>query len=78
MYFCMVYYPSDRHILLDIDLLHPFGLMLHEDYVYWTDQKAKSVQRANKFDGLDRRIIIKNVDNLQDIHVFHRNRSEPG
>ena len=58
------------------NLPHPFGLTLHKDSVYWTDWRTRSIQSANKITGLDRKVLRENLDDLMDIHMFHRNRQD--
>jgi len=61
-------------VLISSNLPHPFGLTLHEDTIYWTDWETKKIQMANKVDGSNRRTLIGNLNNLMDIHMFHRQR----
>ncbi|KAG7257364.1 hypothetical protein CRUP_022800, partial [Coryphaenoides rupestris] len=65
---------SDRQVLIGSQLPHPFGLTLHEDRLYWTDWQSKSIQSADKLTGLGRRTLAENLENLMDIHMFHRHR----
>ena len=64
-------------MLIGTDLPHPFGLTVHKDRIYWTDWQSKSIQSANKLTGLDRKIVLDNLDSAMDIHMFHRLR-KPG
>ena len=64
-------------MLIATDLPHPFGLTLYMDQIYWTDWKTKSIQHAHKLTGQDRRTLRANLDDLMDIHMFHRHR-KPG
>ena len=63
--------------LIEKDLPHPFGLALHGDRVYWTDWQDKAISFANKRDGLNRGKLRTDLEDLMDIHVFHRRR-QPG
>uniref|UniRef100_A0A8C5AXU6 EGF-like domain-containing protein n=1 Tax=Gadus morhua TaxID=8049 RepID=A0A8C5AXU6_GADMO len=65
---------TDRQVLIGSQLPHPFGLTLHEDRLYWTDWQSKSIQSADKLTGLGRRTLAENLENLMDIHMFHRHR----
>ncbi|XP_068581233.1 LOW QUALITY PROTEIN: low-density lipoprotein receptor-related protein 4 [Cebidichthys violaceus] len=65
---------SDRQVLIGSQLPHPFGLTVHEDKLYWTDWQSKSIQSADKLTGLGRRTLAENLENLMDIHMFHRHR----
>ncbi|KAG5848887.1 low-density lipoprotein receptor-related protein 4-like isoform X1 [Anguilla anguilla] len=66
---------SERKVLIGTQLPHPFGLTLHEDQIYWTDWQSKSIQSADKLTGLGRVTLAENLENLMDIHMFHRHRS---
>lgn len=61
-------------VLIGSQLPHPFGLTVHEDKLYWTDWQSKSIQSANKLTGLGRHTLAENLENLMDIHMFHRLR----
>ncbi|KAG5839924.1 hypothetical protein ANANG_G00210400 [Anguilla anguilla] len=66
---------SERKVLIGSQLPHPFGLTLHEDKIYWTDWQSKNIQSADKNTGLGRSTLAQNLENLMDIHMFHRQRS---
>ncbi|XP_069077783.1 low-density lipoprotein receptor-related protein 4 isoform X3 [Pleurodeles waltl] len=66
---------SDRRVLIGSNLPHPFGLTLYGDRIYWTDWQSKSIESADRKTGLQRRTLRENLENLMDIHVFHRHRS---
>uniref|UniRef100_A0A8C2MKS1 Low density lipoprotein receptor-related protein 4 n=1 Tax=Cricetulus griseus TaxID=10029 RepID=A0A8C2MKS1_CRIGR len=65
---------SRRKVLIGSQLPHPFGLTLYGQRIYWTDWQTKSIQSADRLTGLDREILQENLENLMDIHVFHRQR----
>ncbi|XP_072320955.1 low-density lipoprotein receptor-related protein 4 isoform X2 [Eucyclogobius newberryi] len=65
---------SNRQVLIGSQLPHPFGLTVHEDKLYWTDWQSKSIQSADKMSGLKRQTVAENLENLMDIHMFHRHR----
>ncbi|XP_075884557.1 low-density lipoprotein receptor-related protein 4 isoform X1 [Nelusetta ayraudi] len=65
---------SGRQVLIGSQLPHPFGLTVHQDRLYWTDWQSKSIQSADKLTGLDRHTLAQNLENLMDIHMFHRLR----
>lgn len=61
-------------VLIGSQLPHPFGLTLHGDKIYWTDWQSKSIESADKLTGLGRSTLVDNLENLMDIHMFHRHR----
>ncbi|XP_007455888.1 PREDICTED: low-density lipoprotein receptor-related protein 4 [Lipotes vexillifer] len=65
---------SKRKVLIGSQLPHPFGLTLYGERIYWTDWQTKSIQSADRLTGLDRETLQENLENLMDIHVFHRRR----
>ncbi|CAH2224426.1 prolow-density lipo receptor-related 1 [Pelobates cultripes] len=44
---------SRRYGILKSDPVHPFGLAVYGDYIFWTDWVRRAVQRANKYLGSD-------------------------
>lgn len=67
-------HPPPPQVLIGTQLPHPFGLTVHEDQLYWTDWQSKSIQSADKNTGLGRHTLAENLENLMDIHMFHRHR----
>ncbi|XP_067141982.1 low-density lipoprotein receptor-related protein 4-like isoform X1 [Centruroides vittatus] len=65
---------KNRQVIIQEDESHPFGLTLHDNTIYWTDWKKKNIQSANKLTGGERKVLIEGLNNLMDVHVFHRNR----
>ena len=65
---------SERRILLDDTVPHPFGLTLLGDYIYWTDWWENVVQRANKINGEDRTILMAHLTDLMGVKAA---RTEP-
>ena len=61
---------GDRQVTMSSPTdIHPFGLTVHQDMLYWTDWNTKSISRYN----LSSRIAEEIVSGLQkpmDIHVF--------
>ncbi|KAG1687419.1 Prolow-density lipoprotein receptor-related protein 1 [Nymphon striatum] len=55
-------------------LSHPFAISLFENYIYWTDWRTNSVNRANKWNGSD----VDNVERTStqpfDIQIVHPSR----
>lgn len=66
--------PGPWQVLIGSQLPHPFGLTLYGERIYWTDWETKSIQSADRRTGLDRETLQENLENLMDIHVFHRRR----
>ena len=54
----------------------PYALTLFQDYIYWSDWKLNSIERANKTTGLNRTRIQDKVEFIMDVLVFHSSRQE--
>uniref|UniRef100_A0A7M4FXS6 LDL receptor related protein 1 n=1 Tax=Crocodylus porosus TaxID=8502 RepID=A0A7M4FXS6_CROPO len=48
---------SHRYVILKSEPVHPFGLAVYSDYIFWTDWVRRAVQRANKHMGSDMRLL---------------------
>ena len=67
---------SNRQVIAS-ELPKPFALTQYKDYIYWTDQKLSSINRANKTNGMERTQIKGNIEfTIMDILVFHGSRQE--
>ena len=55
---------SNRRIVNDKNLPHPFGFSLLGDYLYWTDWQDRNIQRADKADGSNRVVMASHLDDL--------------
>lgn len=51
-------------------LSHPYGIAVLEQYLYWTDWEAKSVQRVDKGTGRNRVTVRSELGNLMDIKAW--------
>ncbi|XP_015608522.1 low-density lipoprotein receptor-related protein 4 isoform X2 [Cephus cinctus] len=64
----------DRTVLIHENLPHPFGLVIHESKIYWTDWNTLSIHQADKDTGQNRTVVRSDISGLMDVRVFHRNR----
>ena len=44
-------------VILKSEPVHPFGLAVYGDYIFWTDWVRRAVQRANKYVGTDMKLL---------------------
>ncbi|KAL5505916.1 hypothetical protein EMCRGX_G007461 [Ephydatia muelleri] len=66
----------NRRVFLS-NLLHPYGMALHGDYLYWTDWTSQSIQRVNRTTGLGQTSIVTGISYMNAIQVVNRDR-RPG
>ena len=59
-------------------LSHPFAIALFDNYVYWTDWRTNSVNRANKWNGTDLTVIQRTLTQPFDIQILHPSRQPRG
>uniref|UniRef100_A0A3Q2CY79 Low density lipoprotein receptor-related protein 1Ab n=1 Tax=Cyprinodon variegatus TaxID=28743 RepID=A0A3Q2CY79_CYPVA len=52
---------SSRYVLLKNDPVHPFGLAVYGDYIFWTDWVRRAVLRADKFTGGDMKVLRADI-----------------
>ena len=55
---------TNRQIVTDKNLPHPFGFSLLGDNLYWTDWQDRNIQRADKADGGNRLVMASHLDDL--------------
>ncbi|XP_072447619.1 uncharacterized protein [Chiloscyllium punctatum] len=68
-----------RLVLLSPEFLsHPHGVAVFEDRVFWTDEETEAVYGANKFTGADVETLLYNLQQPQDILVYHELLQLPG
>ncbi|XP_055488781.1 very low-density lipoprotein receptor isoform X1 [Leucoraja erinacea] len=61
-----------RRVLLSTEFLaHPFAVAVFEDRVFWTDGENEAIYAANKFTGVDVVLLASNLNEPQDVIVFH-------
>ena len=39
---------SARHVIVDSNLPHPFGITMDDSNIYWTDWRTKTISAADK------------------------------
>jgi len=64
---------GDRHVVVS-SLVRPYGLTLFQEFIYWTDQGTRTIERAQKMTGQNRSSIRQTTADVVDISVIHRSR----
>eukprot|EP00062_Callorhinchus_milii_P008171 gi/632950587/ref/XP_007890804.1/ PREDICTED: very low-density lipoprotein receptor isoform X2 [Callorhinchus milii] len=68
-----------RRVLLSQRFLaHPFAVAVFEDQAFWTDGENEAIYGANKFTGEDVTILASNLNEPQDIIIYHQLVQAPG
>lgn len=64
---------QDRRIILKSHefLAYPLALTIFEDRVYWVDGENEAIYGANKFTGHELETLVNNLNDAQDIIVYH-------
>ncbi|KAJ8247100.1 hypothetical protein GJAV_G00258720, partial [Gymnothorax javanicus] len=62
---------SRRHRVPNPDIRGVMGLTLFEDFIYWTDAKSKSLNRAHKTTGVQQMELLSTWQTITDIKVYH-------
>uniref|UniRef100_A0A8C4SKD2 Uncharacterized protein n=1 Tax=Erpetoichthys calabaricus TaxID=27687 RepID=A0A8C4SKD2_ERPCA len=52
---------SRRYVILSDDPVHPFGLAVYGDYIFWTDWVRRAVLRADKFVGGNMKVLRADI-----------------
>uniref|UniRef100_A0A3B5R0N3 Uncharacterized protein n=1 Tax=Xiphophorus maculatus TaxID=8083 RepID=A0A3B5R0N3_XIPMA len=52
---------SNRYVLLKNEPVHPFGLAVYGDYIFWTDWVRRAVLRGDKFTGGDMKVLRADI-----------------
>ncbi|KAJ8001703.1 hypothetical protein DPEC_G00172210 [Dallia pectoralis] len=62
-----------RHTLISNEdkLAHPFSIAVFEEKVFWTDTEDMVVMSANRLTGNDIRVLVADLNQPEDIIVYH-------
>ncbi|RVE72792.1 hypothetical protein OJAV_G00041090 [Oryzias javanicus] len=52
---------SRRYVVLKNEPVHPFGLAVYGDYIFWTDWVRRAVLRADKYTGADMKVLRADI-----------------
>ncbi|XP_077948257.1 low-density lipoprotein receptor-related protein 1 isoform X1 [Gasterosteus aculeatus] len=50
-----------RYVVLKNEPVHPFGLSVYGDYIFWTDWVRRAVLRADKYTGGDMKVLRNDI-----------------
>uniref|UniRef100_A0A8C2WTY4 LDL receptor related protein 1 n=1 Tax=Cyclopterus lumpus TaxID=8103 RepID=A0A8C2WTY4_CYCLU len=52
---------THRYVVLKNEPVHPFGLSVYGDYIFWTDWVRRAVLRADKYTGGDMKVLRADI-----------------
>lgn len=50
-----------RQVVLKNEPVHPFGLAVYGDYIFWTDWVRRAVLRADKYTGGEMKVLRADI-----------------
>jgi low density lipoprotein receptor-related protein 5/6 len=56
------------------NLLQPYGLTQFKDFIYWTDKGTRTIERADKLNGMNQTRLQSSAEEIEDISIFHTSR----
>ncbi|XP_030759399.1 putative vitellogenin receptor [Sitophilus oryzae] len=63
---------TDRRVILENVVKHPFAIAVFEDKLYWSDWETMSIDSCNKFTGKNHTTLIKEHKNfIYGINIYH-------
>lgn len=63
---------TDRRVVLDGIVKHPYAIAVFEDKLYWSDWVTHSIQYCDKFTGKNHHTLIKEKkEYIYGMHIFH-------
>lgn len=66
---------SNRATLVEMNVLHPVGIVVFEDYVYWIDRESRNVMKIKKGGDIQGSAVQAAVDDLSDMIVVDARKS---
>jgi len=66
---------NNRVLILDLssDNLHPFGLALTDNVLYWSDWKNKSVHKYNMTSSLSE-VLVQGMGRPMELHIYDKTK----
>ncbi|XP_023246171.1 low-density lipoprotein receptor-related protein 4 isoform X3 [Copidosoma floridanum] len=67
---------ENRKLIVD-KVSHPYGLAVVEDFLYWSDWHEKSLMRAKKSDGKNKKMVQSDLEGIMDLRFVDKNQVHP-
>jgi len=70
---------NNRVVILDLSLdsLHPFGLALFGDVLYWSDWNSQSVHKYNMTTSVNE-VVVQGMGRPMEIHIYDQSQDVAG
>ncbi|XP_049827409.1 vitellogenin receptor-like isoform X1 [Schistocerca gregaria] len=63
---------SDRRVILETAVKHPFSIAVFENTLYWSDWEDRQIASCHKFTGKNYRVILRSLkSHIYGIKVYH-------
>ena len=69
---------TNRDTLVEMNVLHPVGIAVFGDYVYWIDHESRNVMKIKKRGEIHGSAVQAAVDDLTDMIVVDTRKSTGG
>ena len=69
---------NNRALMLDLSLdMHPFGLALYNDVLYWSDWKSQSIHKYNMtYSGTQ--VVVRGMGTPMELHIYDSTKTFNG
>ena len=74
---CVDFNGSNRTVILQ-GVTHPFGLDVHDGFIYWTDWSSKDIQRTSISNPSSVAVLRSGLEGLMEIRVYDATRQTGG
>ena len=70
---------NNRALILDLSLesLHPFGLGLFGDVLYWSDWNSQSIHKYNMTTSV-KEVVVQGMGNPMELHIYDQSQNFAG
>jgi len=62
---------GNRRLVLDGSVPHVFSLTVFEDWMYWSDWNHMAIEKANRFTGANRTVLVNVTHRPMTVRVVH-------
>lgn len=66
-----------RRVLGHPSVVHPFAITVFRNHLYFSDWTRHAVVKVEKFSGNESRVLLANLGQPMDVHVYHSARQPP-